>query len=440
MRSRRPRLALRSRRRGRLKRMAALSLALHVEILLVVLIVVRLPPLPTEPPSVEIVAEASPPAEAPSSVPAEPLPPPAEMPPTPDIPPQTEAQVPPPPPPPDETEVAAVGPPPPEPPPPPPPQAVLPPPPTVQPPPPPAVRPPPPPQRATAPPRRSPAPARTATATQPSPAPATAPPAPPAEAPDTSVRVEGAELGPDWIRQLQAWWDRHAFYPGEAAQENVSGTVKVHIVVRPDGEVPTIHVEQSSGSRFIDNAAYQAFTSAHLHPFPAGTPAPKADVYITLHYVLTHGQVAAAAAVAKRPFTVTDKPVDATNASSLQQKTCVGNIVVDSATGGLDSWYGRHGWARAAFYRAPDGKPRVKFSTSWYTEDVAISESNGSVGWLGPAQKMGPPGFGIVQMKYSLWPAGPDHVGGSVFDIYKPDTKGAIELNCDPGASEQTQR
>jgi TonB family protein len=265
-------------------------------------------------------------------------------------------------------------------------------------------------------------------------------PAAPTEGPEASVQVVGAQLGPDWIRQLQAWWDRHAFYPGEAAQQNVSGTLKAHVVVQPDGEVSTIHVEQSSGSRYLDNAAYQAFTDAHLHPFPPGTPAPKADVYITLHYVLTHGDVAAAAAVSKRPFTVTDKPIAAAKASSLQQKTCTGRIVVDSATGGLDSWYGRHGWARADFYRGPDGKPRVKFSTSWYSADAAVNESNGSAGWLGPEQHVGPPGMGMVQLKYSLFPAGPDHVGGSVFDIYKPDTKGAIELNCDQGPSEQTQR
>ncbi len=256
--------------------------------------------------------------------------------------------------------------------------------------------------------------------------------------PEPSVRVEGAALGPDWIRQLQAWWDKHAFYPGEAAQKNVSGTVKVHIVVQPDGEVSTIHIEGPK-SKYLNNAAYQAFSDAHLHPFPPGTPAPKADVYITLHYVLTHGDVATAAAVSKRPFTVTDKPVEASNASSLLPKTCTGRLVADSATGEIDSWYGRHEWARAIFYHTPDGKPRVKFWTAWGSNDVAVNETDGSAGWLGQLQKKA--GFGFVQQRFSLWPAGADHVGGSVVEIFGGATlDGAIELTCAPEQTELTQR
>ncbi len=36
--------------------------------------------------------------------------------------------------------------------------------------------------------------------------------------PEPAVRVEGAVLGPDWIRQLQAWWDGHAFAPAQTEQ------------------------------------------------------------------------------------------------------------------------------------------------------------------------------------------------------------------------------
>ena len=256
---------------------------------------------------------------------------------------------------------------------------------------------------------------------------------------EPAVRVEGAVLGPDWIKQLQAWWDKHAFYPGEAAQKDVSGTVKVHIVVQPDGEVSTIRLDEASGSKFLNNAAYLAFRDAHLHPFPPGTPAPQADVHITLHYVLTHGDVAAAAAVSKRPFTVTNKPVEASNASSLQQKTCAGLLVSDSATGELDSWRGRREWAKAIFYRTPDGKQRVKFWTAWGSNDVAVNETDGSAGWLGQLQKKG--GFSFVQLRFSLWPAGADHVGGSVVEIFQGATlDGAIELTCAPEQTEQTQR
>ncbi len=116
---------------------------------------------------------------------------------------------------------------------------------------------------------------------------------------------------------------------------------KVHIVVQPDGEVSAIHLEEPSKSKFLNNAAYLAFRDAHLHPFPPGTPAPQADVHITLHYVLTHGEVAAAAwrfQSVRSP--VTDKPVEASNASSLQPKTCAGLLVCRTARLGnsRNSW------------------------------------------------------------------------------------------------------
>jgi TonB family protein len=433
--------------------MAALSLALHLEILLLLLVFVVKPKPPPEkgaPVSVEIIQEgrtatgstaSSVPTQA---VPTEPLPPAAEAPPAPGVPPPIpEAQLPPaptppqaepPPPPPDQTGVATLEPPTPTPPTEPPPAQ----PPVAQPPPAPPRRVAAQPRRSTAPPSRTP---NDHAASEPSPgavaANPTGTPSQPAEGPEPAVRVEGADLGPDWIKQLQAWWDKHAFFPGEEVQKNLSATVKVHFVVRLDGEVSTAHIEEGSASKIFNNAAYVTFRDAHLHPFPPGTPAPKADVYVTLHYVLTHGEAAAAAAVSKRPFTVTDKPVQVANASSLQQKTCSGVLVMHTSSGELDSWRGYRQWARAIFYRTPDGKPRVKFWTSWGSNDVAVNDSDGSAGWLGVEQK----GTWIsVRPRYALWPAGADHVGGSVVDIHNSSLDGAIDLICASEPAEQTQR
>ncbi len=256
--------------------------------------------------------------------------------------------------------------------------------------------------------------------------------------PEPSVRVEGAVLGPDWVKSNCRHGGTITLSIPAGAGKDVSGTVKVHIVVQPDGEVSTIHLVEGSGSKYLNNAAYQAFRDAHLHPFPPGTPAPRADVHITLHYVLTHGEVAAAAAVSKRPFTVTDKPVEAANTSSLLPKTCTGVLVLNSSSGELDSWRGRHEWARAIFYRLPDGKARFKFWTSWGSKDVPVNESDGSAGWLGPRQ---PVKGGFNQLRFSLWPAGSDHVAGSVVNIYSGMTEeGTIDLTCAPEQPEQTQR
>src|SRR5262249_48550682 len=144
--------------------------------------------------------------------------------------------------------------------------------------------------------------------------------------------------------------------------------------------------------------------------FPPGTPAPRADVYITLHYVLTQGN--RVTAVAKRPFTVTNKSVQEAVVATMQQKNCVGILVLDSG-GELDSWRGRRQWARATFYRAPDGKPRVRFWTNYGSTDAAVSEVDGSAGWVGPEERKGQT---HVQLHFALFPAGADHVGGTVVD------------------------
>jgi hypothetical protein len=99
------RLAARAHRRARLERTVALSVVLHLAALSLVLTVVRLPALPTEPPSVEVMVDAAPaegdkppPSSAPASaVPTEAVPteavPTAAPPPAPEL----EAQPPPPP-------------------------------------------------------------------------------------------------------------------------------------------------------------------------------------------------------------------------------------------------------------------------------------------------------------------------------------------------------
>jgi len=255
------------------------------------------------------------------------------------------------------------------------------------------------------------------------------------EGPETAVHIEGAQLGPDWIRQLQAWWDQHAFFPGEAATKGLSGTVKVQLVVQPDGEVSTIHVIQGAGTKQIDNAAFIAFRGAHLHPFPPGTPAPQADVTITLHYVLTTGPAAAAAAV-KHPFTVTNKPVQGTVVATLpsHERTCGGRLVLDSP-GQIDSIRGSRGYIQAVFYRAPDGKPRVKVTTSFGVIDAAVNESDGSAGWQGPLEKK--TAYEMSLKHLYIWPAGPDHVTGSITDSFNPQADGTVDLTCDRGPSEQ---
>src|ERR1700677_1921816 len=116
--------------------------------------------------------------------------------------------------------------------------------------------------------------------------------------PNDSLRIEGAELSPDWIRKLQAFWDLHAWYPKEASDKDESGTVKIHLRIHSDGQIWWAKVEQGSGSKALDNAGFVVFFKQYLPRFPPGTRAREsdafspgtklgeADLFISLHYVL----------------------------------------------------------------------------------------------------------------------------------------------------------
>ena len=106
---------------------------------------------------------------------------------------------------------------------------------------------------------------------------------------DASIRVEGAEVGDDWIAQLHEWWDRHSFYPQQAIINGEDGVVEIHMVITRDGHVEAVEVISSSGSRWLDMAGVSVFRNAKLRPFPLSTPEPRADIYAFLHYILIRG-------------------------------------------------------------------------------------------------------------------------------------------------------
>ena len=107
---------------------------------------------------------------------------------------------------------------------------------------------------------------------------------------DASIRVEGAELGNDWIQQLHDWWDRHAFYPQAALVNGEDGELQIHMVIDRDGRITAVEVVRSSGSRWLDIAGVSVFRNAKLRPFPLATPQPQADIYVSLHYILLRGR------------------------------------------------------------------------------------------------------------------------------------------------------
>jgi TonB family protein len=223
----------------------------------------------------------------------------------------------------------------------------------------------------------------------------------------------------DVMRQLQAWWDAHAYYPRHASRRDESGTVEVHLVILPDGKVWTIDVVEGSGSPTIDAAAEAVFRGAFVRPFPAGEP--QAEMDISLHYVLAHrhDQPAAAGytpAVSKSPFTITNDPVTSPILATMLQKICTGTITL----GGIPNHplFGVHYRAQAIFFRKPDGTPWVKFYEGGHASLSPVTEIGKMVTWAGRQQHngygAGDGGGDNSWFQYTVWPDGDNHLTGAI--------------------------
>jgi TonB family protein len=220
----------------------------------------------------------------------------------------------------------------------------------------------------------------------------------------------------DLMRQLQAWWDAHAYYPRHASNNDESGTVKVHLLVHPDGKIWTINMVASSGSASLDTAGDSVFRGGFVRPFPEGEP--NADLDISLHYVLAHRHEQPVVAgytpdVPKSPFTVTNDPVKSPILDTMLQRTCTGTMVL----GGIPNYpiYGMHSWAQAIFFRKPDGTPWVKFYERGYPSLSPVTQVGKMVTWTGRQESFGPsPSSGAFWLQYTVWPDGDNHLRGAI--------------------------
>ena len=108
----------------------------------------------------------------------------------------------------------------------------------------------------------------------------------PIAADGVDTRVEGADLGGDWIRLLHEWWDRHAYYPPQAAAQGEDGTTQVRLVVNRSGKVEKVELKSRSGSQWLDVGSLAIFRNAMLPPFPLSTPQDRADLLLTINFIL----------------------------------------------------------------------------------------------------------------------------------------------------------
>jgi TonB family protein len=245
----------------------------------------------------------------------------------------------------------------------------------------------------------------------------------------------------DLIRQLQAWWDAHAYYPRHASNSDEGGSVKVHLVILPDGKIWTINVVESSGSRSLDTAGDTVFRGGFVRLFPEGEP--KADIDISLHYVLAHRHDQPVAAgytpvLSKSPFTIMNEPVKSPILDTMLQKNCTGTMVL----GGVPNHpsYGVRYQAQAIFFRKPDGTPWVKFYERGYQSLSPVTEVGKMVTWTGREEyySVGKE-MAARWLQYTIWPDGDNHLSGAIgsrmFHIsgdafYQNLAGNAVDLTC----------
>jgi protein TonB len=104
------------------------------------------------------------------------------------------------------------------------------------------------------------------------------------------VRIEGADLGSDWLAALHEWWNRHGYYPRQAAMQGEDGTTRVRLLVDRSGRVREAELEMRSGSQWLDMGSLAIFRDAMLPPFPPSTPQNQVTLHLTLDFILLHAR------------------------------------------------------------------------------------------------------------------------------------------------------
>ena len=242
----------------------------------------------------------------------------------------------------------------------------------------------------------------------------------------------------DLLRQLQAWWDVHAYYPRHASNNDEGGTVKVHLVIHPDGGLWTVNLVASSGSRSLDAAGVAVFRDVFVRPFQDG--ARNADIDISLHYVLAHRHdqpvaVGYMPVLSNSRFTITNDPVNSSILDTMLKRSCTGTEV----RGGIRNHpgYGIRSSAQAIFFRKPDGAPWVKFY-AWGNPILApVIEVGNLVEWTGHVEYPHGPGSPFFP-QYTVWPDGDNHLSGTVgsrfmdyFGVpYNQNGGSSVDLTC----------
>jgi TonB family protein len=219
----------------------------------------------------------------------------------------------------------------------------------------------------------------------------------------------------DLMRQLQAWWDVHAFYPRHASRNDEDGTVGIHLTILRDGRIFSVEVTTSSESESLDAAARKTFSGAVVRPFPAGVAETGLD--ISLHYILAHRHDQPVPAdykpvPPKAPFTIANDPVKSPILETMLLKSCTGTIVLNGLRNNASR--GVFYDSKLVFFRQPDGTPWVEFYEVSHKSLSPVVQVGKLVTWTGPTSGSGLQAGGNRLNHYTAWLGADNKLNGCI--------------------------
>jgi protein TonB len=100
------------------------------------------------------------------------------------------------------------------------------------------------------------------------------------------ARITEGHVDPNWLSALHDWWQRHGYYPDQAAALGQDGTVRIEIVVDKYGKVKNVELTDRSGSPWLDMGAQSVFRGANVPPLLPFTTDDQITVDLTIQYFL----------------------------------------------------------------------------------------------------------------------------------------------------------
>ncbi|MFT8441408.1 energy transducer TonB, partial [Acetobacter fabarum] len=89
----------------------------------------------------------------------------------------------------------------------------------------------------------------------------------------------------DYGQEIDAWIQRHLFYPPEAAERGEEGSTSVHVILDRSGHVFKVFMSGSS-TPALDASTVGMFQGAQLPPVPPDMKDQYINFDVTVHYVL----------------------------------------------------------------------------------------------------------------------------------------------------------